>query len=197
MTSHALMMVDKETFARFVAKADRGYRYEWVRAWIMQRQAGGTRRHAILAASILKALDRALEPASYTVLGSDLAIDTGDAIRYADVVVERRGAGPGESLTTAEPVVIVEVLSPSSEERDLGAKPADYLALRSLEAYIVAHQDAARCYLWRRDGAGSFAATPTTIEGLDGAIEVPALNLRLLLAAIYGGADIAAVNEDE
>ena len=46
MTAHALMCADRPTFYRLVAKADDRHRDEWVRAWIMQQQAGGTRRHA-------------------------------------------------------------------------------------------------------------------------------------------------------
>jgi Uma2 family endonuclease len=186
MTAHALMYVDKPTFYRFLVDADEQHRYEFVRGWIMQQQAGGTLRHVRVGTRFLTYISQQLDPNRWIVSSSDRAIDTGDTVRYADVVVEAPGAAP-DSLATTAPVLIVEVLSPSSEERDLGQKPDEYLALPSLQGYIVAHQDEARCFVWIRKRDGSFSPEPATVEGMEAAIEVPSLAIRVVLGEIYRG----------
>ncbi len=186
MTAHALMFVDKPTFYRFVAKAENRYRYEYVRGWIMQQQAGGTLNHAQFGRRFASILERQLDPDVWVVTGSDRGIDTGETVRYADALVERAGA-PGDSLSTMAPVIVVEVLSPSSEERDLSAKPAEYLSLSTLQAYIVASQDEPLCYVWLRGADGAFTAAPFVVKGRDQTIQIPALSVAIPLAEVYRG----------
>lgn len=186
MTARALMYVDKQTFWRFVNEARDGARYEYVRGWIMQQQACGTLKHARLGVRFASYLDTALDASRWTTTGSDRAIETGDAIRYADVVVEPAGA-PGSSLATTSPILVVEVLSPSSEERDLSTKPSEYLSLPSLEAYIVASQDEPLCYVWQRRADGMFDAAPQVVKGRDQSNQIAALSVALPLARVYAG----------
>ena len=186
MTAHALMYVDKDTFYRFIEKADDGYRYEYVRGWIMQQQQGGTFHHARLGLRFATTLQRLLDESIWAVTGSDRAIDTGLSVRYPDAVVERLGAD-GKSLATEGPALVLEVLSPSSEERDLSAKPSEYLALSTLLAYIVASQDEPMCYVWLRGPDGRFEEKPAEIKGRDQVIQVPALGIAISLADVYRG----------
>lgn len=186
MTAHALMFVDKPTFYRFVAEAESGYRYEYVRGWIMQQQAGGTFNHARLGARFAAVLERQLDPQIWAVTGADRGIDTGDTVRYADTVVEKLGA-PADSLATEAPWLIVEVLSPSSEERDLATKPVEYLGLQSLQAYIVARHDEPLCYVWLRNANGAFAPAPLVVKGRDQSMQISALSATIDLAEVYRG----------
>ncbi len=190
MTAHALMYVDKDTFYRFIANADDQYRYEYVRGWIMQQQAGGTIRHARIAARVFGYLLQRTDQSIWSVMGSDAAADTGHTFRYADVIVELLGASDDKAIATQTPVVVVEVLSPSSEERDLSVKVFEYTGLASLDTYIVASQDEALCYVWQRRADGTFAAQPDTVKGRDQIIQVPALGIAIPLAEIYRGIDV-------
>jgi Uma2 family endonuclease len=186
MTAHALMFVDKPTFYRFIVKSADDARYEFVRGWIMQQQAGGTLKHARLGLRFAAVLDAQLDPKIWLTTGSDRAIDTGDTVRYADTVVEKLGA-PADSLATEAPWLIVEVLSPSSEERDLATKPVEYLGLASLQAYIVASQNEPLCYVWLRGDDGAFAPAPLVIKGRAESIQVSALSATIPLAEVYRG----------
>ncbi len=186
MTAHALMYVDKETFYRFIEKADDGHRYEYVRGWIMQQQQGGTFHHARVGSRFVLTLNQVVDPAVWAVTGADRGIDTGKTVRYADAVIEKLGADR-KSLSTKEPALIVEVISPSSEERDLGSKPLEYFNLASLQAYIVASQDEPLCYVWVRGTDGSFQERPAEIKGRDQVIQVPALGIAISLAEVYRG----------
>jgi Uma2 family endonuclease len=186
MSAHALMYVDKETFYHFIAKADDRYRYEYVRGWIMQHQGGGTHKHARLGFRFAKAIDAAVDPKLWEVNGSDRGIDVGHTVRYPDVVVEATHPAD-DTLSSKEPALLVEILSASSEERDLSAKPAEYLALASLQAYVVASQDEPMCYVWLRGTDGLFEDRPAEIKGRNQVIQIPTLGIAISLADVYRG----------
>lgn len=184
MTAQTFIKVDKATFYRFMAQ-EPGGRYEYVRGRIMQQQAGGTLKHSRIASRFRDALTKQLDPARYLAL-EQRGVDTPETVRYPDVVVEAVGA-PDDSLATTAPMVIVEALSPTSEDRDLFVKPVEYLALTSLVAYIVASQDEPACVVWVRDQNGQFPRDGIDIRGLDQVIEVAGLGLSISLGDIYQG----------
>jgi Uma2 family endonuclease len=184
MGAQSFIKVDKATFFK-VARSHEG-RCEYVRGRIMMQQSGGSRRHSKIAKRFLIALDRQLDPAQWETLGSDLAIDVGETIRYPDVLVEPVAADL-EGLATFQPALVVEVLSPSSEERDLETKPDEYLAIPSLQAYVVASQDEAACLVWLRGEDGAFPADPVEVKGHSGVIRVPVLGVEITLGDIYQG----------
>jgi Uma2 family endonuclease len=94
--------------------------------------------------------------------------------------------GRFKDLTATAPVLIAEVISPSSAKDDLGAKADEYLRLPSLSAYLVLAQEAAKARVWVR-GAGGFSPEPRVIEGHTAVIEIASLGIDLALAEIYAG----------
>lgn len=187
MTGPALIKVDKATFYRFVANAPDNERYEYVEGRIVQQQPGGTLGHANIGRQFARAIERQLDEALWLVLrGSDRGVEIARTIRYPDVVVEPVGA-PAESLATDKPALLIEVLSPSSSDRDLTTKPAEYMSLPSLHAYIVASQTAPECLVWVRDADGNFLPDGANVSGRAASIEVPSLGLTIPLAEVYRG----------
>lgn len=184
MTAQTFIKVDKATFYRFMAQEPEG-RYEYVRGRIMQQQAGGSLRHSRIGARFHLHLSRFLDDSRYVIL-EQRGVDTPETIRYPDVVVEAVGA-PDDSRATTEPILIVEALSPTSEDRDLFVKPAEYLALPSLAAYIVASQDEPACVVWVRDQNGQFPRDGIDVKGLSQSIEIPSLGVTIALDDIYRG----------
>lgn len=126
-------------------------------AWAM---AGGSPRHAAVAATVASLLGQALEGQRCRVFSSDLRIrvtETGLAT-YPDVSVictqieldpeDRKGH------TAVNPTLLVEVLTPSTEAYDRGEKLAHYKRIDALrEVMLVAH-DELRVDLWRRRAEG-------------------------------------------
>ena len=186
MTEHPYLIVDKATFYRFAANAPENVRCEYVRGRIVQQIAGATAGHNRVARRISVILQRQLAPETWEVNQADRGVETRVTIRYPDVVIEPSGAD-AKSLATIEPAVVVEVLSPSSEVRNLEAKPGEYTGIASLHAYIVASQDSPVCLVWLRLADGTFASEPTKIEGRDQVIEIPALSVAIPLAEVYRG----------
>lgn len=62
---------------------------------------------------------------------------------------------PGEAMEVSDPIIVVEVVSPSSRGVDTGAKLAGYFALASVRHYLVIDTGARVVIHHRRDEAGA------------------------------------------
>src|SRR5262249_4167886 len=150
-------------------------RYELVGSRVVM-MTGGSRGHAILVRRLAAALEKRLDTKRWTVLTSDFGVDIGPStVRYPDVVVDVAG-GRFNDLTATAPVLIAEVVSPSSARDDVGAKADEYVRLPSLVAYLVLAQDEPKARVWVR-GAAGFPPTPQGIEGLDAVVEIASLGI--------------------
>lgn len=181
--------LDKQSFFAWVQ--DRQGRYELRNGRIVMHP-GVSRDHWPIVTGFVIALNKLLPPDTWTVGPADFAVEVGDNVRYPDVVVEAAG-GDGKALSTANPIILVEVLSPSSAGMDFTEKVAEYTSLSSLEAYIVASQDEAICWVWQREPDGNFPRLPEEIGGRDKSIELTARGVALPLAVVYRGIGAASI----
>ena len=174
--------LDKKSFLHWVQRQEG--RFEFAEGKVTM-QARITRGHSLVTNAFTLALRSRLSISDWNVLAEGFGIDVGDGIRYPDILVEKAG-GQTSDLTTTTPVVLVEVLSPSSVGTDMTVKLAEYTSLASLEAYIVASQDEAICWVWQRQGeARAFPQHPQEVAGHEALFEIPALQIALPLAEIY------------
>lgn len=159
-------------------------RFELVKGHIVM-MPGVSRRHAILVGNIFFALRNQLDPQRWQVISEFGLNAEPETLRYPDIVVDAVGGG-GKDYTAISPALLVEVLSPSSVEIDLGDKAAEYLKLPSVMAYLVFSQDEPKAWAWLR-GAQGFAAGPQIVAGLDAGFRVDGLGIDLPLAEVYAG----------
>ena len=122
--------------------------------------AGGSQRHNFLSGAMIAELRAAERGRGCYVFTSDQRISAsqGERYVYADAVVacgERR-TEPGPSDVLANPSVIVEVLSASTEAYDRGAKWEAYQLLPSLTDYLLVAQTSARIEHYGREADGSW-----------------------------------------
>jgi len=183
MNSPTFRRVDKAIFYKFISGPHEG-RYEYEKGFIVQQMPGATLTHARLGLNASVVLLQNLDKSRWLV-APELGVETADTIRYPDVVVVS-ASEPPHARATAVPVVIVEVLSPSTIRADLQTKPAEYMSLPSLQAYIALSQHDVAALAWVRGSDRLFAAPPTEY-GVGGIINVPALGLALALDEIYAG----------
>jgi Uma2 family endonuclease len=176
--------LDKAAFFAWVQTQDG--RFELKDGHIVMH-AGSTKTHWIISSRFLAALIRRLDLDTWIAGMADFAVEVADDIRYPDVLVEPIGASLPDALSTRSAVLLVEVLSPSSVERDMHLKLAEYTSLPALQCYIVASQDAATVWVWQRDDTGTFPSAADEISGLDQEITVHALDITLPLGEIYRG----------
>jgi len=183
---NAFTKIDRASFLRFAAEHP-DQRYELEKGRIVQQMTGGTRRHGIIARRIAQQLEEQLDLSVWSV-ATERGVGAGESERYPDVVVEPADE-PLDSLETGRPAIIVEVLSPSTTATDLNPKPAEYLALASLDAYIVASQDEPALLVWMRDNDGRFPETGVEVASAGGTVGVRGRGfvVTLDLAEIYRG----------
>jgi Uma2 family endonuclease len=144
-----------------------------------------SRDHGLIARNLLIALHSRVDSQVWQVI-AEFGLDTGpDCVRYPDIVVDRVGGG-GKDYTAAAPVLLAEILSPSTAAIDLGDKAAEYLRLPSLRAYLVLSQDEPKAWAWIRED-GPFAPGPARFCGNEAVIPIAALQLELPLAELYAG----------
>jgi Uma2 family endonuclease len=106
--------------------------------------------------------------------------------RYSDgSIICGKPANPAhDAQATTNPVVVLEVLSPSSEGDDDGDKRHDFQSLASLQAYVLAAQDARCVKVYRRTERGEWRGEPDVYR--DGeSFELPRLTRAIALGEIY------------
>jgi Uma2 family endonuclease len=86
-----------------------------------------------------------------------------------------------DAVVVSAPVIIVEVLSPSTARRDTGAKLADYFGLSSVHHYVIVTTDR-RTVIHHRRGDGDIIETRIVTAGL---LQLDPPGLTLDLDRIY------------
>jgi Uma2 family endonuclease len=136
-------------------------RYELV-GGIVVEMAAERAGHAKGKGAVFKALSEAIE---VTGLACDAIVD-GMAVRIdettiyePDVLVRCGEPVHDDALEISDPIVIVEVVSPSSRSLDTGAKLAGYFELLSVQHYLVVNTVARVVTHHRRAPDGKIAAS--------------------------------------
>jgi Uma2 family endonuclease len=177
------LRLEKAAFDRWLLEQDR--KYEWKEGRVVQ-MTNVTRAHARIVRNIVRALELRLDAGAWSVVTSDFGVEGGSFVRFPDVLVEPEKAGSYEVRRSGDPILLFEVLSPSSVDVDMIEKPVEYGSILSLEAYVVVSQDMALCWVWQREaGTGALPAKPVRVEGRDQAVTLQARGIELPLAEIY------------
>jgi Uma2 family endonuclease len=97
--------------------------------------------HALVKSRIWRALDDAVRAAGLAcaTYPDGMAVEIDDRTVYEPDASVRCGSPlDDDAVKITDPLIVVEVLSPSSQARDAGAKLADYVRLPSLRHYVLA-----------------------------------------------------------
>lgn len=152
--------------------------------------AGGSPEHAALAVAVSGRLLATVRGGPCRVYSSDLRVRvtaTGLAT-YPDVTVVCGDLehDPDSSTTITNPTIVVEVLSPSTEEYDRGEKLEQYQQIPSLQACLLFSTDRRQVRVAQRGSDGWTMAELTTGDQ----IVVDALPVGLAVDAIYEDAGL-------
>jgi Uma2 family endonuclease len=177
------LKLDKAAFNRWLLDQER--KYEWKEGRVVQ-MTNVTRGHSRIVRNIARALEARLDIDTWSVVTSDFGVEKETFVRFPDVLVEPEDAGAFHVRRSESAVLLFEVLSPSSVDTDMLEKPEEYMSFDTLEAYVVASQETAVCWMWQRDPvSGAFPAKPLKVMGRDQSIELKARGIALPLAEIY------------
>ncbi|MEK6259865.1 MAG: Uma2 family endonuclease [Planctomycetota bacterium] len=157
----------------------------------MFAMAGGTPRHSRIKTNVGSLLNTLLRQGPCITYDSDLRLRVTETnlITYPDVsvVCGELQVDPDDANTALNPTLIVEVLSPSTEAYDRGAKFGHYRRIPSLREYVLVSQEEPRVerFLLNDDGTWTLAIA----NGLDESIELGSLGVTLPLSEIYSKVD--------
>lgn len=122
---------------------------------------------------------------SCEVLPNDMRVKIENGYVYPDIVISCGDPKfeDNEFDTLTNPIVIMEILSDSTEAFDRGKKFAFYRAIPTLQAYILVSQDEYHVeqFIRRDNGKWEYCS----IKGIDQILKIESVNCELPLSEIY------------
>jgi Uma2 family endonuclease len=148
---------------------------------------GGNLNHNRIAFNIHTALRGRLKGSGCEPFGVDAGVaTTGDTVRYPDAVVTCSPAN-GASRLVPNPVVVFEVISPTSGHVDRIVKVREYGAVDSIRRYVIVESASVGLTMHERQAAGQ-RWTVTTVMA-DDLLPLPEIGVEVPVAELYEGVD--------
>ena len=153
----------------------------------MYAMSGASYKHVIITGNLAFGLRNRLRNSPCAVLTNDLRlrVSPGGLYTYPDLVVvcgEPKFADD-QADTLLNPVVIAEVLSPSTEAYDRGFKFAQYRKLESLQEYALILQTEPRVEVFRRESGGQWLLSESV--GLEATCRFESVGVGVTLSEVY------------
>jgi Uma2 family endonuclease len=184
MSTQAKTFLTPEEYLAIERRAERKSEYYKGEMFAM---SGGSPRHGIIAVNISGELSKQLRLKPCTVYSSDvrLRVLPSGLYTYPDLTVVY-----GEPLyaddqkdTLLNPIVLVEVLSPSTRNYDRGEKFEFYRGMNSLREYVTVSQDQPHVELWSRKDENSWLLTE--FMDLNQSVQLTSIGCVLKLSEVY------------
>ena len=172
-----------EQFLAWLEDGPEGARYELVAGEVVAmapERAAHARRKAEIWLALREGIKSAGLPCEALPDGMTIKIDEHTAYE-PDAVVHCEEALPDDALIVPAPVVVVEVLSPTTKAHDAGAKLADYFRLPSVRQYLLVRTERPTVIHHRR-GDGDVIETRIITAGI---LDLDPPGITLDLARIY------------
>jgi Uma2 family endonuclease len=171
---------------------------EYIDGWV-RAMSGASVRHNIVKKNSMFHLTKVLRGQPCQPFDSDMRLQirrTGNTrFYYPDLQVVCEST-PQTADYQDSPVLIIEVLSPSTRRYDLDEKMQAYLQIPTMQCYIVLEQHQPLAIVMRRTTGGFLREC---VEGTQTNIELPFLGCSLAMADIYEGIEFTptCVQESE
>jgi Uma2 family endonuclease len=171
-------------------------KHEYIAGRVVE-MAGGSEKHNTIASNVLITLGFQLRGRSGKAYSSDMRVyvpSTG-LYTYPDVTViaDKPLLDDSERDILCNPIVIVEVLSNSTEQYDRGEKFQNYRTIETVQEYIMIAQDAHRVEHYVRQSDEQWLFSEAT--SLDATIHLPSIDCELPLRDVYDKVEISVPTE--
>ncbi len=143
----------REEFRRWCASQGSG-RFERVGGQIVAMSPERA-SHVRVKGRVFNALQRAIREAGVQceAMPDGVTVETGDNDYEPDALVNCGPPMGDDEISAPNPVIIVEVLSPSTTGTDTGGKLADYFQVPSVAHYLIVHPTKRSVIHHRRDAS--------------------------------------------
>ena len=153
----------------------------------MYAMSGGTHTHGMIILNLGRRLAEALEgrPCVMTVSDVRVQVEPGGLYTFPDVAIVcgDRHYRDDRRDTVLNPILLIEVLSPSTEAYDRGFKSAQYRTMESLQEYALVSQTEPRVEVFRR--ASDTEWVLTEFAALESSVRFRSVDCVIPLAKIY------------
>ncbi|WP_243094732.1 Uma2 family endonuclease [Thermus thalpophilus] len=147
--------------------------------------AGAIRTHNLLVGNLYALLRPRARERGCRIYTETVKLRVGErTFYYPDLMVVCQGEPP-HSHYEENPCLVVEVLSEATEVIDRREKLWRYREIRTLQGYLMVESRARRVEAYVREGADWLYRV---VE--EGEVEVPCLDLRIPLEAVYEGVEV-------
>lgn len=185
MAARKLPRMTADEFIAWSADRPDGERYELVGGEVVA-MAAERAVHARVKHRIARVLEDAIRAAglSCEAFPDGMAVRVDDGLVYEPDALVRCGEPlPDDAIELGDPVVVVEVLSPSTGGRDKADKLEGYFRLPSLRHYLIVKTETRRVIHHRREnGEGAIA---TRIVGAGDELRLEPPGLRFAVAELF------------
>lgn len=179
------------SIAEYLAMEENSYeKHEYYNGKII-KMSGAKPAHNLIAANMITQLNFEIEKkrTNYLVLTSDtqIHIERLKSFVYPDAVVvcEQIEMYPGSQTVITNPLLIVEVLSPSTEDYDRKGKFFDYKQIPSFKEYLLVEQDIA--FVTASYKIAERTWQDTEADGIAASIYLKSIDCTISLSKIYKG----------
>lgn len=123
-------------------------RHEYLQGYVYA-MVGTSKRHNLVAFALGAMLRAHVKTLPCNVYMSNVKVKINDIFFYPDLLVSCSDKSPSPYYET-DPVIVVEVLSPSTETKDRFDKRLVYQRIESLREYVLVEQDKMQIDVYRR-----------------------------------------------
>jgi Uma2 family endonuclease len=189
MSSQPVPCVTPEEYLKFDRSSE--LRHEYVFGEIVQ-MVGGTYEHALIQMNAGGALRDRLPKGPCRVLGPSVRVmlhrDASYTYPDATVVCGKPEFLDKEADTITNPRLIVEVLSPTTRNYDLGDKTRMYWRIPSLTDLLLVEQDKVWIEYWSREPGGKW--DQKVASDLGDVLKIASMDCELPVTEIYSGVEL-------
>ena len=179
--------MDLDDFEEYLADKPEHERWELIGGRVTKMMVGARWEHHFITRNLSFELTRLLRErnSNCNVFAETFWLKERflDLAVFPDLMV-RCGKLEPDATALNDPVVLAEVISPGSAERDRGEKWDLYSRLPSLRHYLLIEREQPAIDILDRDDAHSWQAI-RRVEVLSGRIDLPPLGIEIAMAEIY------------
>lgn len=192
MLTDSSLVISREDYLRLERQAD--YKSEYHKGQVFA-MAGASRNHNRIVTNVSTALDLQLRSRDCNNYSSDMRVSilNGERYLYPDIVVtcgvEEFEDDHKDSLLN--PIIIIEVLSPSTEAYDRGAKFLYYQTIASLREYVLISQYPRRLEIYCKQTDGTWLYR--SLNEMPARLELESIDGWLDSADIYAKVDSESI----
>jgi Uma2 family endonuclease len=177
MSDAAERLMSRDEFLAWEREQPEAYEFD---GFVARMMTGGSLDHSTIASNFWTVLRDKLRGSGCRPFRGDAKVIAYQGVRYPDVTVTCSPSS-GRDDIVPDPVVVIEILSPSTERDDRGRKKFDYFATPSIQQYAIVEQDERRVELYTRSGT---AWIDEIITG-DAVLQLSSIGVEIALDTIY------------